>query len=80
MHAVNIKEFSPDSIHFTTITHIIWVHYKQKDDCFKNCLACVPKDKYNQENLGAYEDKEVGDWNPKYNQPGYHNDHSHKDV
>lgn len=52
-----------NSINFTPITHIKWMHHEQKDDSLKHCLTSVTKYECYNNNLRAYEEEKFGGGN-----------------
>lgn len=45
------------------------MHDEQEDDGFENCLAGVPKDKGNEDQLRAYKEEELGSGYSEYKKP-----------
>jgi len=76
-----------NSINFTPISHVKWMHDKQENNCFKYGLASVSKYKCNQDNLWTQKDKKLGggkfqyqEPNDQYNNCNYKIEHSMKFV
>lgn len=69
-----------DSINFTSISHIKWVHDKQEYDCFEYGLAGVSKYKCNQDKLWAHKKKEFGGGNFQYQEPNNQYDDGNQKI